>query len=769
MKPLSQILAKSENKKFGKPSETLVQHTSNAVEVWKELYNRYNLTLGLEEDFWIRSLIAILFHDFGKATRNFQELTLSDPKKQLFGLPAEEKYLTDNRIRHEFISGLYLLAADGNFYVKNPESLLAVFTHHKAFKPSLFDDQQEKVVFVEKQAMITFLDFAKTKVAQIFGEEYCQNLPPLSNLNAINKIEKALESKNMKSLYFQFEKGVNQTIIGNIKKSSIPQQHRQKYIFHKAILNISDWVASGGSTTLAKGLFFSDTYVENKVKERAKEHFKGFRKFQKECIQPKNIIAIAPTGSGKTEAALLWASQKGENERIIYALPTRVTANAIWQRLTDYFPPENGEDHTAVVHASAHFLRKELEDNYDQFRYMRDRCFFRNISICTVDQLLTMGFNVANWEIRIFHLHRAWIVIDEVHLYAPYTLGLICATIKFMREHFETRFFIMSATMPQKLKDLLKQYLGDTNEVTDTELLKEARNTFLVKDKSIDELLSEIHDRVKAKNKVLLVVNTVDEAIRLYDSPIFAKLKKVCYHSRFINKHRKSKEDEILGFEGENTEGVLLISTQVCEVSLDIDYDFLYSENAPIDAIIQRAGRVNRKRKKEETEVIIFKHQEVTEKHIYPSEILKDTYELLKTKHGQRLTELELTNLVENVYRNMIIEENDSFKEGFKKYDVLQEELEYLRDLGSQDLEKAFTREGLDSISVIPDLYEIVLKNATIEEKTKHEVSIRSSFYNSFKCTKDSNKDHKFQYIEAVYSYERGLQKIKSTPTSSNI
>ncbi len=770
MKALSEIYAKSKNEKKGTPAETLEKHTGNAVEVWKILYERYRDTLGLDTDFWVRSLIAILFHDFGKATRNFQELTLSDNKKQLFRIP-EEKFLTDNRIRHEFISGLFLLIADSAFYLKNPESLLAVFTHHKAFKPELFNDQREKVAFLEKQAMIDFLDFAKSKVIEIFGESKSLNLLPISNQGAINAIEKSLEAKDMVKLYFNFEKAVNQTIIGNIKKSSIPQYHRQKYIFHKAILNISDWVASGGKITLFKGLTFKEYDIAENIRQRVAKKgitFLDFRNFQKDCVLPKNVIAIAPTGSGKTEAALLWASQKSENERIVYALPTRVTANAIWQRLTDYFPSENGEDHTAVVHASAHFLRKEIEDNYDQFRYMRDRCFFRNVSICTVDQLLTMGFNVANWEIRIFHLHRAWVVIDEIHLYAPYTLGLICATIKFMREHFQTRFFIMSATMPNKLKVLLLKYLGEAENITDNELLGAARNTFLVKDKNIDELLSEIKTRVLSKKKVLLVVNTVDEAIRLYDLPVFQDLKKICYHSRFINKHRKGKEDEILAQEDIITEGLLLISTQVCEVSLDIDYDFLYSENAPIDAIIQRAGRVNRKREKENTEIIVFKHQEVSEKFVYPAEVLKDTYDLLKANHGKRLTELELTNLVEEVYKNMVIEENKGFIDGLKKYDELQAELEYLRDLGSDKLEKAFTREGLDNRMVIPTCYEELLKNTSIEEKTKYEVSVRTSFYRRFKCKPDTNKEHKFEYIDAFYSYEKGLEKKKGTPSTLN-
>lgn len=310
--------------------------------------------------------------------------------------------------------------------------------------------------------------------------------------------------------------------------------------------------------------------------------------------------------------------------------------------------------------------------------------------------------------------------------------------------------------------------MGETEIISDEELLGEARNTFKVEEKTIDELLPQIKKRVKSGKKVLLVVNTVDEAIRLYDDNALKGLSKICYHSRFINKHRKSKEDEILAWEDKNTEGVLLISTQVCEVSLDIDYDFLYSENAPIDAIIQRAGRVNRKRKKESTEVIIFKHQDVTEKYIYPADILKATFDLLKENNNKKLTEYELTNLVKLVYEKMKIEEDEGFKDGFTKYDILQSELEFLRDLDSEKLGEAFTREGLDTKTVIPSCYEEQLKDKSIEEKTKHELSISIGFYNSFKKTKEIKDDKKkgqyFEYIDAFYSYEKGLERKKGTP-----
>ncbi|MDZ7899255.1 MAG: CRISPR-associated helicase Cas3' [Arcicella sp.] len=131
--------------------------------------------------------------------------------------------------------------------------------------------------------------------------------------------------------------------------------------------------------------------------------------------------------------------------------------------------------------------------------------------------------------------------------------------------------------------------------------------------------------RLKAGRKVLVVMNTVDEVIRVYNElkQELPENQSLCYHSRFIVRDRQLKEKKILDNEI-NCDFKLLVSSQVCEMSLDIDYDYLFTENAPIDAIVQRAGRVNRGRdKKKQSEVVIFKHSEISEKIYDVPNILK--------------------------------------------------------------------------------------------------------------------------------------------------
>jgi CRISPR-associated endonuclease/helicase Cas3 len=118
-------------------------------------------------------------------------------------------------------------------------------------------------------------------------------------------------------------------------------------------------------------------------------------------------------------------------------------------------------------------------------------------------------------------------------------------------------------------------------------------------------------------------------------------------------------------------------------VSFDIDYDILFTENAPIDSLIQRAGRVNRSKKKENTKVIIFKHNELSEKYVYKEipNILNDTYKIMKANNNKALKENELIELVNDVYDKYDIEQNEEFIKGLNIYNEIQKQNNYIQDL----------------------------------------------------------------------------------------
>jgi len=740
---LNEVWAKSYPKhtNIKEPKENLAEHTDNVVNSLLALKERY-FTYLPDENFWKDAFIAALFHDLGKICENFQNMIHPDKSCSI-----------EQIIRHEFLSGMYLFANSPKYYTQNPLSLFAIFSHHKALTPELFSkDVTMKELVVKEKYLDEFLEYAKLWIEKYPEIEF-----------AFSKIARNYLQNTYSSLLVDYQKRFF------ILSADFTKADRKQYIFHKAILNIADWTASGGRE-LESGLLYKKDFLSKKIIQKLRDEKKyeiadnfKYREFQEKSCTPGNVLAVAPTGSGKTEASLLWASQKKEFEHIFYLLPTRVTSNAIFKRLCNYF----GKEKVAIVHSSAFFLQKEINENYAEKEYnFIDKAFFKNITVCTVDQILTQGFNLGFWEAKTFHQLNSHIIIDEIHLYQPYTLGLIISTIKYLQDEFGAKFYIMTATMPSKLKAILSKYLNTPTYIPDKELLDEARNIFEIREHQFELTKSEIRAAIKDGKQVLLVLNTVDAAINAYSD--FKELFKgnedriLCYHSRFIQKHRSEKEEKIFKMEAASG-GCLLVATQVVEVSLDIDFDILFTENAPIDAIIQRAGRVNRKRGKKETKVIVFKHTEVAEKYIYDlPNILSNTFTKLKENNGKPLTENDLLMLVDEVYKDYDVEQEKSFKKGLIRYAEIQHDQNYILDLVSK--EEVFTREGLNTVSVVPmkidgEIVKDKLLGKGIIEKTKHEVSISRWKYNELNSNEaDKDSEHPwFIYVDVNYSKEIGL------------
>jgi CRISPR-associated endonuclease/helicase Cas3 len=717
---------------LAKPQESLTKHTLALYNVWLELKRKYEEIIP-EEKFWYYSLISVFFHDFGKIADNFQEV-ISNKKRDY-----------SNYVRHEFVSGMFLFANSYKDYEQNSLSLFAIFSHHKKLENDLFSKESNIDLKINLDYVKEFVEFATKEIDKPYKNKFQINQTAIGYLQ--NKYFRLLEDYQ-KRVYVLTKK--------------LAQKDRIEYVKYKAILQIADWTASGHNE-LQNGITYDEKYLSNKITEKINQTNKKkklpliekiiFKKFQTKSNIAQNVIAIAPTGSGKTEAALLWASKKNENQRIIYLLPTKVTSNAIFERLTGYF----GNEYVTVIHSSAFFFHKEIQDSYEKKDYLLDKTFFKNINICTVDQVLTQGFNLGYWEIKTFHLLNAKIIIDEIHLYEPYTLGLIISTIYYLQKDYGATFYIMTATMPFLLKNLLRKYLTEPIIIEDTELLKDARNEFVVKDYEIKDADNEILEAVNQLKKILIVVNTVDSAIDQYKKMV-SNFKDnntniMCYHSRFIQKDRQEKEKNIFELEKSNS-ACILVATQVVEVSLDIDFDILFTENAPIDAIIQRAGRINRKRKKENTKVIIYKYSEITAKWVYTSgSVLKDSFDVLKKQNNKRLSEEKLTMLVDEVYKNVNIEDDFDFKKGLNMYNEEQLRLSFIKDNTAN--ENTMTRLNIDTINVIPACFEEYLYDKSIEEKAKHELSVRKSKEYSFEIYSDENKQ--FKYIKADYDYEYGL------------
>lgn len=741
---LDHVLAKyKKDKNSGKvESETLVEHTENVLQSLLKLKERYP---ELPETFWESAFIMCLFHDAGKISDNFQRM-LSGHK--------------DENVRHELLSGAFCLYFQKSFLKQNSHFTAAIYSHHKPLNSELFDNHQFKKLELNYELIKAWFEYVAFKLKEKNTIQAQIREGTLQKLSVFN-------SDDYKSRVFQ--------PFYDLNKQVWDEKSRLEYIHAKAVLNISDWSASG-HFNLSKSFLYNENLLLDALQKKLENEGKkidklSFRKFQFESKKDRNVIAIAPTGSGKTEASLIWASQKNEYDKIIYCLPTRVTSNAIYKRLAGYF----GNQNCSVVHSSALLYQKEIDNNYDTRKYLRDRTIFSNITVCTIDQLLTQGFNLGFWEVKSFHCRNARIIIDEIHLYSPYTLALILQTIKFLREKLNARFFIMSATMPTKLRNLLNEALGGKNNyslIQDAELLQSSRNLFEIRKITIQENINEIKSALSNYLKILVVVNTVDQAIELYKQlkPTAKKMNKkcICFHSRFIQKDRQNIENQISDIEDKG-EPVLIIATQVVEVSLDIDFDILFTENAPIDAIIQRAGRINRKRNsKKDSKVIVHPHSKVSEEYVYTeTDILDKTFEVLSDLHNSKITEGEFLNLVDKVYEDIDVTQKLSFQEGWKAYYSVQSTYHFLGDCPSHS-EEAMTRDGLDTVSVIPSQFyeELQVEKIQKHEKVKYELSIQK---NRFAATRTFSDSDGFKYVNYKYFDDIGLVFIDQNESNSTI
>ncbi len=416
----------------------------------------------------------------------------------------------------------------------------------------------------------------------------------------------------------------------------------------------------------------------------------------------------------------------------------------------------------AVVHSGAKFYRLiEDGDEYEEQQYLTEKSFGREVTVCTVDQLLTMGFNLGHWQMKTLYATGAAVIIDEIHLYEPYTLGLIISTMEYLSQHCDTRFYVMTATLPDKLKELLVTTLGDSTAIiADAEKQQDARNSWEYHDLLLEqpELGDRIERDIRAGKKVLVVRNTVDDCVATYNrlrNNATNPDRSMCLHSRFTSLDRIAKEKRVVEL---GNESFLLVSTQVVEVSLDIDFDVLYTENAPIDALIQRAGRVNRKGKKDGTKVIVFRASE-NSRRMYGKEIddiLDRTAGQLRARQGERIVENNMVAMVNKVYSDYDVTTTEPYAKGRAAYADLQNNLSYIFD-NDQLNEDAATREGIDSVSVIPHCFKNALEGKKLAKKVQYQVSIRRDQLTRLPPLQ-SDDDYDFiKYVDTPYSGEIGL------------
>lgn len=699
---------------WAKTDQSYEEHITNAYHAWKDtvtakknLIQRFCNKFGFSEERFLKSsLLTVVLHDIGKNTTNFQQMIVAKQKGEHFDY--RKNY------RHELVSFLYAIAGNlalskqehGQLIGNIPLEAMAILGHHKKMNPTMesFDrESRSEKPAISKEGTKGALVLAKN----IFIAEGYDFPEQLFEFNAKdNPYERAnIFLNNHFTKMFEIEQ----------KQGAV----RPTYLLLKAILHYADWHSSAGIDVNYSLKTHADDLF-NDIEKRCKEKeikFDGLLPFQDECANTLgHIIAVAPTGSGKTEASLLWALNNLQDlggVKLIYLLPTMVTANSIFERLEDYF----GKGNVGLTHSTAIFMFPDEDENTNEMRHVLfDKTFIKPTTVATIDQLLATGFNTGKWTLIEANAANSVIIIDEIHSYDSWTLGLIMESLK----HFSdlgARFMLMSATLPEYLINLFSYALPDVKVIRDETLLKSSRNRYKTFDKYIDEAIPEIEQSVKDGKKTLVVVNNVAKCQELYG--ILERLNPICYHSKFILKDRMEKEKHI-------DDSLLLIATQVVEVSLDIDFDVMFTECAPPDAIAQRAGRVNRRRTKSDSYVFIYKPSK-TSKLIYDSDssgLLELSFQAFENS-PEEITESRLIEIVENVYSDIDIESTDNFKRASEQYSNTQERLKGIFDNPNRDNLNEITRKTeYRQLPVIPSTFKDEVLSLSPSKRRLYEVKM---------------------------------------------
>ncbi|EIS8278967.1 CRISPR-associated helicase Cas3' [Listeria monocytogenes] len=676
---MTEYLAKS------KPAETIQEHTDKLLLNYQLIKEHYPK---IEVDWYLLELVCLL-HDLGKMNVLFQKKMICG------GRPSGE-------IQHGFLSVAFVpvkkLKALG--YSKKDIKLVhtAIALHHE--RKGRTDVEQWKLEI--------------------------QKLREQWNDFSYEKLQDNAEYKEKISLDY-FYPG-SRIFEGN---SSADAETFKKYVLLKGLLNRIDFAASGGIDVELENDFLMDSMEVQLAHFKAENPEADWNALQKYMMQHQNenIVVIAETGMGKTEAGLLWLG----NNKGFFTLPLRAAINAIYERITKNIVTTNQAERVGLLHSETYsqYLLHEgnAEMDIDEY-YTRTRQMSLPITICTLDQLFDFVFRYAGFEHKLATLSYSKVIIDEIQMYSPDLLAYLILGLSYI-DKFGGKFCIMTATLPGIVTDLLLE--NGVNFVQPEEKFVSSR---------IRHSMEMVHTEVESEfikpffnnNRILVICNTISKAKKIYSElkEHFQGEEIHLIHSQFIKKDRSAKEDAIFkDGQKDSTKKCIWVATQVVEASLDIDFDLLFTELSDVNGLFQRMGRCYRNRRLDvDTNVYVFdggaKVCSGVEIDNFIDKLIFENSKTILNEHAGVLTEEKKMELVEQVYSTEALS-------GSKFYNDLIDKLNYVKAFESYLMNKADVRKrfrNINSVSVIPE--EVWQDNAeeinsyfAILRKTSKEISTK--------------------------------------------
>ncbi len=784
----TELLAKSADKGAGNQPESLAQHTAYVL---MRLADFIKLRPDLPQQIGQPRLWHILYwstflHDFGKAMPGFQAILRKD------GDPERKEQWRGQR--HEVFSlAFFDWIVDGLNADEKMLAAAAIVSHHRDA------DVIRELYNRNEQARLGehFADFPAAHVAGLHewltdsGWAWAQQLGldrlGVEAVTFVSEPERPFAEYAVAKIRYWLRK--YRKWFGKLQRQRNASTLVPLLVLRGTLTN-SDHSASAHAHMLPSVQFMAEDVLNscNISRDQLYEHQANAENVA------GSVLLIAPTGSGKTEAALLWAAGQATDgfqvARLFYTLPYQASMNAMEERLKRTFDLHNtavSTDPTKSMVGLQHgrallaLYQQMIErDQANPQTAMRQARWMKNLNklnyppvrVFSPYQMLKAMYRLKGYEAQLTDYHNALFIFDEIHAYEVTRLALILKTIEYLRRHYNARFFIMSATFPKMIKEWLTTALGQTVTIEATgQLFADfQRHQIQLLDGELLQNLDLIEADARQNKSVLVVCNLVDNAQQAYDE-ISTRLNDVdievmLLHGRFNLRDRLEKEglvQKYTGAKSDNPKPVVLVATQVVEVSLDIDLDTIYTEPAPLEALVQRFGRVNRARKKGLTPVHIFT-QPQDGQYIYDERLIKGTLTILQRENGRSLDEGAVGNWLDEIYAGDIAAD---WKKAFAKTAQEFEDtvVNTLRPFSSADreLQERFNK-LFDGIDILPadlhnEYYDLMEeKDKTIEAK-QLLVSISWGRFHALRNNGNIRHDDdlKLYIVTTPYSSELGL------------
>ncbi len=777
------LWAKSADKGAGGKPESLAEHTwlvlSRLVEFMRlrpSLPNQLN-----QPHLWHCLYWGAFLHDFGKAMPGFQGMLRCDAGlKELWG-----------RHRHEVFSLAFLdWITDGLDQTERLWAAAAIVSHHRdkpdiMFSYSLLagDDGRDPLFrqienFPKEHAagLHNWLTACGWSWAQSLGFDQLGVRP----VGFVTEVEEPFAATAVSRIRYWLDE------YGDF----VERLDRRKYaalgiplMALRGTLINADHSASAHAGSLPR-VEFTTQAVLKAMSGKKQIDWDDLYDHQKDAdVTESHALLIAPTGSGKTESALLWAARQtiaGQSPpRLFYTLPYQASMNAMEERLAYTF----GKDKVGLQHGRSllAIYRSIMErdetnpkeaarlarwaKNLNQLNYLPVRVF-------SPYQMLKAMYRLKGYEAQLTDYQNGLFIFDEIHAYEVERLALILKSVEYLRRYYHARFFIMSATFPGIIKEWLQTALDAPVEIrARPELFArfQRHRLNLIEGELLDEAhLNQIAAEARNGRSVLVVCNLVKRAQDAF-AALTERLKNdgvemLLLHGRFNLRDRWKKEQAIIectGSKSDSRRPIVVVATQVVEVSLDIDLDTIYTEPAPLEALVQRFGRINRRNKMANLAAVNVFTLPDDGQIIYDPRLIAGTLEVLRRENGNPIDESAIGNWLDEIYAGEV---ETLWKAKFQQAaaDFEQAVIGTLRPFQADLALKEQFYEAFDGIDVLPK----TLTNEYWDAKERNYietaelmVSIRWNQYGRLKSEgRIKSEDNGSVYIvDAYYDDQVGL------------